>query len=92
LDYRQEYVDAVDGYLTARRSGNAAACALFFDDMKKARRAAHEAGFREQMEEIWLLPPKLGCSDVQLDWYEKMMRHLLHGTPNPGPLGRTPMP
>jgi hypothetical protein len=41
LDYRQEYVDAVDGYLTARRNGNAAACALFFDDMKKARVAAH---------------------------------------------------
>ena len=62
-----KYVDAVDGYLTARRNGNAAACALFFDDMKKARRAAHEAGFREQMEEIWLLPRSSGavmCSSI----------------------------
>jgi hypothetical protein len=57
VDYRQEYFDAVDGYLTARRNGNAAACGLFLDDMKKARVAAHEAGFREQMEEIWCLPP-----------------------------------
>jgi hypothetical protein len=66
-DYRQEYFDAVDGYLTARRNGDAASCALFFDDMKNARRAAHEAVFREQMEEIWLLLRSSGavmCSSI----------------------------
>jgi hypothetical protein len=40
-DYRQEYFDAVYGYLTARRNGNAAASEVFLDDMKKARVAAH---------------------------------------------------
>ena len=34
--------------------------------------------------------PKLGCSDVQFDWYEKMMRHLLHGASLTLALGRTP--
>jgi hypothetical protein len=76
-----KFLDAVDGYLTARRNGNAAACELFLDDMKKARFAAHEAA----LEEIWLLPPKLGRNDQLFAWYEKMMRHLLYEAPNPGP-------
>lgn len=84
VDLRRAYVQAVDGFVAAKRRFDHAAAEGYRSTMRLIRDRARLDGHQEAMEAVWTdVPDPLGLAE--LAWFEAATGHKLHGGPDPGP-------